>query len=298
MTATCPFCGSAGRFAFRTTDVNRRISATAFTYDACEACRVFFLRDVPTDLGTYYGSAYYARPATSQALDHVAARLAYQAAMVRDGLGREHGTLLEVGPAYGAFARAAQRAGFKVDAIEMDADCCAYLRDAMGINAVQSADPASAVADMRPHDAITLWHVLEHVPRPAQVLQALMANLKPGGVLLVATPNPDAWQFRLMGSRWPHVDAPRHLQLIPSALLVDFFTRQGYHVVSLVSDDPGGKSWDRFGWQRLVMNLRRERAWQRFGFVVGTLMSFLFRPMDARRMRGAAYTLIVRKPGS
>ena len=60
------------------------------------------------------------------------------------------------------------------------------------------------------------------MPRPWIVLEEAARRLNPGGVLLVAAPNPDAWQARLLKSYWPHHDMPRHLFALPIPWLVAF----------------------------------------------------------------------------
>jgi SAM-dependent methyltransferase len=56
-------------------------------------------------------------------------------------------------------------------------------------------------------DILTLFQVLEHVPRPHEVLQEAARVLRPGGQLYVAVPNNDGW----MGNA-PHdvLNAPPH----------------------------------------------------------------------------------------
>jgi SAM-dependent methyltransferase len=58
--------------------------------------------------------------------------------------------------------------------------------------------------------AVTLWHVLEHLEDPGRALQRIAGWLAPGGALLVGVPNLDSLQARLGGSRWYHLDVPRH----------------------------------------------------------------------------------------
>jgi 2-polyprenyl-3-methyl-5-hydroxy-6-metoxy-1,4-benzoquinol methylase len=60
-------------------------------------------------------------------------------------------------------------------------------------------------------DAICLWDVLEHVWDPLNVLRSLLHYLKPGGSLLISTPNIGAPIARLMGSRWAFMTPPEHL---------------------------------------------------------------------------------------
>jgi SAM-dependent methyltransferase len=61
-------------------------------------------------------------------------------------------------------------------------------------------------------DAITLWHVLEHLPDPRRVMRRVVSLLKPGGVLIISLPNLDSLQARLFRRYWYGFDdVPRHL---------------------------------------------------------------------------------------
>jgi hypothetical protein len=203
--------------------------------------------------------------------------------------------LLEVGPAFGVFAWQAKQAGFTVDVIEMDARCCEYLRDTVQVNVVRSDDPISAMAKLPQHDVIAIWHVLEHLPDTLGFMRAAAENLTPGGALVVATPNPAAFQFRIMGRRWPHLDAPRHLALIPAPLLASKARELGLEQVYLTSNDRDARSWNRFGWQRLLMNRFASKFMQRLMFAFGYGLNFLMGPLDRRDFKGSAYTIIFRK---
>jgi SAM-dependent methyltransferase len=56
-----------------------------------------------------------------------------------------------------------------------------------------------------------MWHSLEHVHWPLQVLREVFRLLVPGGHLLIAVPNIDSLSFRWFGSAWYGLDLPRHL---------------------------------------------------------------------------------------
>lgn len=61
-------------------------------------------------------------------------------------------------------------------------------------------------------DYVTLDQVIEHVSNPLVVLQGVQRVLKPGGTLVLSTPNADGWGARFFGRRWVHWHAPYHQQ--------------------------------------------------------------------------------------
>jgi hypothetical protein len=98
-----------------------------------------------------------------------------------------------------------------------------------------------------------------------------------------------------MGSRWPHLDAPRHLWLFPIEVLSERLDRVGLQMVAGILDDPGAASWNRFAWIRLMTNLVSSRAWTAASFAVGSTMAAVLRPIELGR-RSASYTAIFGKP--
>jgi 2-polyprenyl-3-methyl-5-hydroxy-6-metoxy-1,4-benzoquinol methylase len=60
-------------------------------------------------------------------------------------------------------------------------------------------------------DAITMWHVLEHVHQLDAYMQQLKALLKADGKLLIAVPNYTSVDARVFGPKWAAYDVPRHL---------------------------------------------------------------------------------------
>jgi len=292
MTIRCPNCNAKTSHLFSTRDVNRRVSAQTFAYRFCSACKLIFLPEIPSNLGDYYGDEYYQTPSFAK-LKKVARAESYQLEMIRKFV--KTGCLLEIGPGFGVFAYQAKQAGFEVDVIERDARCCEYLSRVVGVNAVRSDSPHRAIETMAGHDVIAMWHVIEHLPQPWLFLEKAARNLNPGGVLLIATPNPAAFQFRLLGSFWPHVDAPRHLFLIPAGLLIQRLKPLGLEPVAQTTSDKGAKSWNRFGWQRYLMNRFSHRWVQAAGFILGYALSLPMGLLDRRDAAGSAYTIIFRK---
>jgi 2-polyprenyl-3-methyl-5-hydroxy-6-metoxy-1,4-benzoquinol methylase len=283
----CPLCGGDTATAFSVGDRNRGFGHERFEYRRCSSCRSYHLADPPDDLARYYPADYYRLP-PAEDLDRQASaeapRLRSLASFASGG------RLIDVGAGHGVFARAARNAGFEVTAIEMDRRCCDYLERVVGVQAIRSGDPAHALIGLEPARAITLWHVLEHLPSPWEVLEAAAERLEPGGALVVATPNPDSLQFSLLQGRWPHVDAPRHLFLIPLAALGDQARRRGLRLAHVTSRDPAGIQLNRFGWEYFLRGLRGQRPSWRGLWTLTTLLTGLLAPLERRGLRGAAYT--------
>lgn len=292
-TAPCPRCDLDAPLRFRVRDVNRRLSDEVFRYYRCPQCRILFLRPIPEDLGRYYASEYHRIPASLEELAAASEPERYKIEIVRKF--SQGGRLLEIGPSTGSFAHLAKQAGFEVEAIEMDPDCCEFLNRTVGIRAIHSDDVARAVERVGPYDVVALWHVIEHLPDPWTALRIIAQRIRPCGLIVMAAPNPDAFQYRVLGRRWAHVDAPRHLQLIPAAVLGDELKRLGFTPLLQTTTDEGGLFWNSFGWHHSLYDPARPGAGRRVMRQVARACSRLSRPLERRGLNGSAYTLVYQK---
>jgi 2-polyprenyl-3-methyl-5-hydroxy-6-metoxy-1,4-benzoquinol methylase len=291
---SCRLCGAQTESGFTTTDRNRACSRERFEYRCCTACGSYLLANVPADLGRYYPADYYGFPEANE-LDEAAMREAPKLELImRHATG---GRFVEIGSGSGALSRAAHNAGFEVTAIEMDAACCEYLERVVGVQAIQSDAPDRVLSDLDPANAIAMWHVLEHVPCPCRLVDAAAARLAPGGVLAVATPNPQSLQFRLLRGRWAHVDAPRHLSLIPYAALRARCHDVGLTATWVTTNDPTGRSCNRLGWDYAMRRFPANRHTTMRVRLLRELFVRALGPAEHRGLNGAAYTaLFVKEP--
>ena len=249
--SNCPKCDSNTSFSFITKDYNRKITNDFFSYRSCDKCRLIFLSNIPSNLGDYYQEDYYEIPSKSR-LIKIADKIEYQVRMIKNHI--PNGKLLDVGAAFGVFAYKAKNLGFDVSTIEMSTHCCEYLSDEVGVKVFQGDKPESIIPTLGNYDVITFWHNIEHLLEPWKVLEEASKKINPGGIILIATPNPDSFAFRLLGRFWPHIDAPRHINLIPESLLTTKLKDLGFDLVMKTTNDKGGRSWNRFSWQRIISN--------------------------------------------
>ncbi len=293
MMASCPFCQQDSRLQYRTRDLNRKITGEIFHYYRCSSCRLIFLSPIPNNLGEYYPNNYYPIPASISELSKVAEYERYKIDMVKRFA--SGGRLLEIGPAYGSFIYLAKQAGFDAEAIEMDSNCCKFISETIGAKIMQNNDPAVALESTGSYNVIALWHVIEHLPDPWKTLQAVSTKLQPGGIVILAAPNPEALQYRILGRFWPHVDAPRHLSLIPLRLLSEKMTALGLKTIWWTTRDQGALGWNTFGWVHFFNNITDRRYIKTGLDLVGRFVSVVLGPLERMDSLGSAYTVVFKK---
>lgn len=294
--SACPLCGGATSRAFTTRDRNRAITAQEFRYVRCLDCRVTHLENVPDDLSRFYPPEYFARPSIDELRLQVQPERYRLEFVTRNVVAP--GRIIEIGPGDGLFAIQAIEAGFEVTAIEPDPSVAAHLRELLGMRILESAAPEDVLGELAPAIAVVALHVIEHVPDPWALLAAAAATLQPGGVIVISTPNPRAFGFRVLGARWPHVDAPRHLFLLPHEAIVARGRTLGLEPVQLTATDNGGLGWNAFAWRYALRKPGVRWARERAAHIAGDTIAAALVPIERHGLRGAAYTLVLRKTRS
>ncbi len=125
------------------------------------------------------------------------------------GKPREGARVLDIGCGRADFLLACRERGWGVAGVEQAESPVMALRDELRID-IKSPEQLAEFPSGS-FDAVTLWHVLEHMADPREVLRHAHRVLTPGGRLLVEVPNFGSWQARLGGKIWYHLDVPRHL---------------------------------------------------------------------------------------
>jgi len=140
---------------------------------------------------------------------------------------RQRGTLIEIGCAAGFFLKAAERDGWKVTGLELMQPAVEFARDRLGLTlrqeAVEDADlPAGAF------DVVAIFEVIEHLSNPVATLRQRRALLRPGGCLVLSTPNVSSLTRRMLGRHWAVLNPGEHLHYFNERTLADALGRAGF----------------------------------------------------------------------
>ncbi len=206
---------------------------------------------IPPDLAPFYEGGYQPMPSSLAELRDLAAAERYRMNPILKY--KPGGRLLEIGPWIGIFSCNARDAGFDVTALEIDRNCVDFLNRTVEIRAVQSSNPAAALAQMnQKFDVIALWHSLEHLRSPWLVIEQAARSLAPGGILVVAIPNINSYQYSVLKAAWKHLDAPRHLFFFPIETLSKVCGKHGLVPLEVTTSDELSEALGRDTWHSLA----------------------------------------------
>ena len=141
--------------------------------------------------------------------------------------------VLDVGCGSGVVLERMQSLGWDVDGVEVDPGGVAAAR-ARGVRVQQGLLTDAKFPDNH-FDAVHSAHVIEHVYDPVALLKECFRILKPGGKLVILTPNTASFGHRHYGEAWLNLDPPRHLMLFNQQNLRAAAEKQGFVVQRLDS---------------------------------------------------------------
>ncbi len=166
--------------------------------------------------------------------------------------------LLDVGCGSGDFLARAANCGYKVEGLDFD-PATVEIAKSRGLT-VSVSEIQDLPVDEK-FDAITLSHVIEHVPDPVALLENIYQRLKPGCYFYIATPNFQSAGRCVFGRNWRGCDVPRHLHFFNTRSLSKLLETVGFAEVKSVYDLPQSlgiikSSIDlKYGAKRSIFNL-------------------------------------------
>ncbi|MES2679335.1 MAG: class I SAM-dependent methyltransferase [Bacteroidota bacterium] len=233
---TCPAC-SSGKFKEELICKDHTVSSENFTLVICQDCGFKFTNPRPADdvIGDYYKSENYISHTNTKKglvskLYHLVRNYTLKKKIDLIDQYVSRGTILDYGCGTGMFLDACSGAGWKAYGIEPDKGA----RDIASTRSKVYADKTLIELNHpgAPFDAITLWHVLEHVTDLKETLAFLKLKLKPAGVLIVAVPNHKSYDAGYYKEFWAAYDVPRHLYHFHESTIKQLMTGAGFDLIA------------------------------------------------------------------
>lgn len=225
----CPACGHHGAENFLQAPDRFHGRPQLYQLMHCRECSLVWLGNPPSpeEMGYHYGPDYdRAIAGAGEDPNHWRGR--------RDTLLRykSGGSILDLGCSSGGFLTSLKSPSWKLYGIEMS-DSVAEKAAAKCGAEVFVGDILDAPFAPGSFDAITCFHVFEHLYHPREVLAKVAEWLKPGGVFYTMMPNIDSAGCHIFGSYWYALELPRHLYHFSPASLRKMATSVGLEEASL-----------------------------------------------------------------
>jgi SAM-dependent methyltransferase len=230
-TRQCPLCASPYPQPWLTAPDRFHGRAEFYQLVRCGSCSLVWLHDppAPTEMGRHYGSDY------DRAIAGGGADPAHWT-WRRDQLLRhkQGGAILDLGCSTGEFLASLKDPSRELFGIEMS-ESVARTAEARSGAKVFVGDILDAPFPPGSFDAITCFHVFEHLYEPRKVLARVSEWLKPGGFFYTMMPNIDSAGKRIFGSYWYALELPRHLYHFSPATLRKLGGAVGLEEVSVTT---------------------------------------------------------------
>ena len=159
------------------------------------------------------------------------------------------GVLLDVGCGDGSYMKRMRDLGWRVQGIDPDRRAVEVARARFDLEVEEGRLEENRFPD-NSFDAVVAGHVIEHVHDPLTFLRECRRILRPGGRLVVLTPNYLGLQRRWLGRRWIGLDCPRHLFLFSRRSLGRCCEMAGLNVYNLRTTAREGKNFWRLSRER------------------------------------------------
>lgn len=232
----CLVCGS-NQFEPFLICKDHTVSQENFNIVSCKTCGFKFTNPRPENyiIGDYYkAEAYVSHTNTSKGLINKLYHLVRtytlkkKIKLIRSYVSR--GTILDYGCGTGMFLSACKDAGWETFGIE-PSDNARKIASKDNINLFpDKVTMLDYIKDKR-FDAITLWHVLEHVTDMEDTLSFFKSGLTQNGILIIAVPNHISYDARYYKEYWAAYDVPRHLHHFELKSMKTLLNNHGFMLV-------------------------------------------------------------------
>lgn len=225
--AVCELCQSSSYEVVSTVDRYKKPLTTAM----CNHCGLMYtLKNRIENIQQFYAEDYRGtgeKPLLKHVLRHANTALE-RYKRIKNYLysGKK---LLDIGSGGGEFVYLAQSIGLKAKGIEPHQRYATYCNRTLGINVeISFLEPYTQSTTDR-FDIITIFHVLEHLQHPLEILKTLNTLLNPNGLCIIEVPDMDA--FSMTPKNLFHVE---HLYHFNENTLTFMAEKAGFQKIEII----------------------------------------------------------------
>lgn len=215
--SSCPLC-KGSRIAKRFTCKDHFATNEEFEVHECRDCGFVFTQGIPDEkeIGRYYESqTYISHSNTKKGLLNKVYHCV-RAIMLRKKVNLierltllKNGSILDYGAGTGYFARAMEKTGWDVTAIEKSPHARELAQKEFGFR--MFPEEHLKQIEGKELDVVTLWHVMEHIQELDTFWDELYRILDDTGIAVIAVPNCKSYDAMHYKENWAAYDVPRHL---------------------------------------------------------------------------------------
>jgi 2-polyprenyl-3-methyl-5-hydroxy-6-metoxy-1,4-benzoquinol methylase len=141
---------------------------------------------------------------------------------------QKESTLLEIGCGGAFFLKAAERAGWKsVAGVEVSEAAVTFNQSKLGLD-VRLGTIEEVKFPKNRYDVVAMFDTIEHLFDPKHILTIAFELLRPGGVLVLSTPNINALSRHALGISWAVLSPYEHLYYFSPSTLTAMLENSGY----------------------------------------------------------------------
>ena len=229
----CPICDST-EFDHIITCNDYTVSQNPFNIVGCTQCSFRFTNPRPTNdnLPEFYKSINYISHSDTKKgfvsqVYHLVRKYTLNQKLKLLKANVAVGNLLDYGCGTGMFLKQANAKGWNSFGTEPD-EGARELSNSNKKLAFENKHELNAFDPLITFNAITLWHVLEHVTDLPETLNFFKQKLNPNGVLIIAVPNYNSYDANHYKAHWAAYDLPRHLYHFEAKTISQLLARYGF----------------------------------------------------------------------
>lgn len=233
----CPACGSdEWDFAF---------TKYGFGHNKCSKCRTLFCSPRPTEklLVEYYAnfeapkywSELLLKTDVSRKLLQHRPRVEKIVALLEKHFAQGEVAAVDLGAGTGAFALALKDSGFfkKVIAVDFSKECVQACSE-RGLEAYHGTVDDITESSI---GLLTMNDLIEHLSEPNAFLKKCCSVMAPKGMMAIATPNGEGFDFQVMKEKTVNITPPEHLNYFNPGSIKELMKNSGFDVIKV--ETPG-----------------------------------------------------------